>query len=162
LCPLSLRFHYPSLFASSNHLVPSSHSTCSLLFNMTGSHWQHQPRVNGRFAAQCATISAPTHSPDSSSLLDTKSDLLTTPTSTVNSLPIPTPHPLLQDITLQSPVFLPASPPTRVATPQPVSATPVPKKAPNMANVMNIKPFGGELDGNVQPKDFLKTFRRMM
>jgi mRNA-degrading endonuclease YafQ of YafQ-DinJ toxin-antitoxin module len=31
-----------------------------------------------------------------------------------------------------------------------------------MANVTNIKPFGGELDGNVQPKDFLKTFQRMM
>ena len=80
----------------------------------------------------------------------------------VNSLPIPTPHPLLQNITLQSPVFPPAPPPTRVATPQPVSATPVPKKAPNMANVMNIKPFGGGLNGNVQPKDFLKTFRRTM
>ncbi|KAF8222019.1 hypothetical protein L208DRAFT_1426486 [Tricholoma matsutake] len=31
-----------------------------------------------------------------------------------------------------------------------------------MANVMNIEPFGGELNGNVQPKDFLKTFRRTM
>jgi hypothetical protein len=31
-----------------------------------------------------------------------------------------------------------------------------------MANVMNIEPFGGELNRNMQPKDFLKTFQRTM
>jgi hypothetical protein len=129
---------------------------------MTGSNWQSQPRVSGRFAARRTSVSASTHSSDSSSLPITESDLSTTPSSTTDSLPIPTRHPNLQDTTSHSPVFPKAPPPTRVATPQPVSTIPVPKKVPNMANVANIEPFGGELDGNVQPKDFLKTFRRTM
>lgn len=129
---------------------------------MTGSNWKTQPRVSGRFVARRASVSASTYSSDSSSLPITESDLSTTPASTTNNLPIPTPHPKLHDTTSQSPILPKAPPPTRTATPQPSSTTPVPKKVPNMANVANIELFSGELDGNVQPKDFLKAFRRTM